>query len=177
MGNKETEWKRFYRLRLTTRHPEHCVAKGGWCSGTLFQSISIMSKTPRTCKRWTDKENEALAKNYRFNTSVCWDLIASDMHFVDNFNRSAEACRKQWERLQKGNQDIKNTACDECKDEIRYLLKVIHEQNDLNNQLDKENTELSKLRHIYWSKITHNLVLAVWLILVCLIISLAIFNL
>lgn len=136
-----------------------------------------MSKTPRTCKRWTEEENQALLSEYKRQTTVNWVDISIDLFGYHAIDRTYEACRKQWEKLQKGNQDIQNTTCDEYKDEIRYLLHIVHEQNDLNNQLVKENKELGKLKEIYWSKITHNLVIAVWLILFCLIISMAIFNL
>lgn len=51
--------------------------------------------------KWTEQENKALIKIYKRNTQVCWETVSFSLFEDKNISRTPEACRKQWEKLQK----------------------------------------------------------------------------
>lgn len=52
-------------------------------------------------RRWTEEENQALLSEYKRQTTVSWVDISIDLFGHHAIDRTYEACRKQWERLQK----------------------------------------------------------------------------
>lgn len=93
-----------------------------------------MSKTPRTCKRWSPKENEALLETYKHATRVDWGTVA--FHLFEGFyiDRTPEACRKQWEKLYKKNPLIPFTI-DKKDNPMEEVYKQIQDSREAQNRV------------------------------------------
>lgn len=54
-----------------------------------------------TKPKWTEDQNKALRKEIKKYQAINWGFISENMAMIHRTYRTPEACRKQWEKLQK----------------------------------------------------------------------------